>query len=155
MSDCRACLALLTLCVLAAACTTRGVQVQSEPPTLHLESLALSDARAHLALLVHNPNDHPVRLRGAALSLRVDGAELLSDDWPLDLEVSPRGNERLRLETGARTQTSRRLLERGGARDANIGYTLSAELRVDGLDNVAGELSDYLHPVPGQPGQFR
>lgn len=148
-------IALMLCCALLIACASRGIKVRSEPPTLQLESIALEPGRVRLAVLVHNPNDHPVVLDGASLAMRIDGSELFADDWPLDLDIGPSVTERLRLETRTRSGAARSVLERSRDRDATVGYVLDVEVRVDGSDPVRGNRADFLHPVPGQPGQFR
>lgn len=155
MTTCTARIALTLCCAFLFACASRGIEVRSEPPTLQLESMALEPARVRLAVLVHNPNDHPVVLAGASLAMRIDGSELFADDWPLDLDIGPRVTERLRLETRTRSGPARNVLERSRDRDASVEYALDVEVRVDGNDPVRGSLANYLHPVPGQPGQFR
>ncbi len=148
-------LLIIAACLLLAGCASRGGDVRLEAPTLQLEGLGLDSGWVRLALLVHNPNDHPLQLQGVSLAMRIEGSELFVDDWPLGLEIGPRVNERLRLETRARPATARGLLERGRERGVNIGYTLEMDMRVRGQSDVSDERADYLHPVPGQSGQFR
>jgi LEA14-like dessication related protein len=150
------CLLLIFASLLLAACASGGGDVRSEPPTLQIEGLALQSGRVRLDLLVHNPNDHPLKLEGVSLAMEIDdGSALFADDWPLTLQMGPRVNERLQLETRVQQPAGRRLLEQGRARRASIGYALEMEIRVTGQGNKRGERTNFLHPVPGQPGQFR
>jgi len=146
---------LIAFSLLLAACASGGGDVRSEPPTLQIEGLALEPGRVRLDLLVHNPNDHPLELQGVSLAMEIEGSELFSDDWPLTLRMGPRVNERLQLETRLQPDPGRLLLERGRERGASIAYSLEMEIRVAGQGNKRDEREDFLHPVPGQQGQFR
>lgn len=149
------CLLLIPFSLLLAACASGPGDVRSEPPTLQIEGLGLQSGRVRLDLLVHNPNDHPLELQGVSLAMVLEEVELFADDWPLTLQMGPRVNERLQLETRVRPGGSRLLEKQGRERGASIGYSLELEIRVAGQADRSGKRSDFLHPVPGQPGQFR
>ncbi|MGK7294928.1 MAG: LEA type 2 family protein [Candidatus Wenzhouxiangella sp. M2_3B_020] len=151
----RVAIAAAVLCALLAACSTGPRKVRSEPPGLQVENLALEPSRVELGLILHNRNDHPITVTGAQLTMRVEGELLLDEDWPLALDIGPRLREHVRLEASARGDAVRRLENIMAERDASIAFRLTGELRIDGIDDSGRSVRGFLHPVPGQPGQFR
>ena len=155
MTGLRAAIAATAICALIAACSTGPRKVRSEPPGLQVENLALERSRVELGLILHNRNDHPIAVTGAQLTMRVEGELLFEENWTLALDIGPRLRERVRLDAAAGEDAVGRLKEIAAERDASISYRLTGELRIDGADDSERSVRGFLHPVPGQPGQFR
>lgn len=147
---------LATAVGLLAACTTGSMEVRLEPPTLQVESLRMDAGVAHLALLVHNRNDHAMLLESAMLDMRIDGAELFSATRELALDISPRGRERITLDAPALPEGAQIL---DGSQRSRTGkglqFELSSQFLIDGQRDAQDTWQGFLYPVPGQPGHFR
>jgi hypothetical protein len=139
----------------AAACTSGSRTIRSEPPGVQLESLRLDGEQARIGLIVHNRNDHPIRVGALRLNVTVAERALIDDRWSMSLEIGPRVRERVRLHTRAAGAGAQRLAALDGRPDANLGYRLRAGIELAGQNDAEQERNGFLHPVPGQPGSYR
>jgi len=145
----------ILLALVSAACTSGPIQVRLQQPSLQIESLRAGDDRVHLGLLLHNPNDHAILVEGLQAVLEIDGMRLLERDWMLGLAMDPRGRERLNLQADVQASALQALREFQASGARTVPYRLRAEIQLRGQRNGRVEQPGFLHPVPGQPGNFR
>jgi len=146
---------LLTAACLLCACTTGPREIRLEPPSLQVENLRIEDGMVYFRLLVHNRNDHVLYLSEAAVAMRIDGAELFNASWQLNLDMSPRGRELVSLDAPARPATAKILSALGQSHAAGVPFELSSEFVIEDMRDSEINQEGFLHPVPGQPGEFR
>lgn len=146
---------VLALVLITGACASGPMQVRLQPPSLHIENLRTEAGRVHLGLLVSNHNDHEIFVEGLQAVLEIDGMELLQRDWPLGLAIDPRGRERVNLQASANDRALQMLRDFESSGRRTVAYQLRGEIRLRGQRNGRIEQPGFLHPVPGQPGNFR
>jgi len=137
------------------ACATGPREIRLEPPSLQVENLSIKDGTVYFRLLVHNRNDHVLYLSEAAVEMRIDGTELFDAAWQLDLDIGPRGRELVSLDTPARPAAASILSARGQAGDTGVPFELASEFVIENMRDSEISQKGFLHPVPGQPGEFR
>jgi len=148
-------LVTLTAICLLCACATGPREIRLEPPSLQVESLRIEDGKVYFRLLVHNRNDHVLYLSEAAVAMRIDGAELFNAAWQLDLDMGPRGRELVSLDAAAVQPAAEALSAAGSSSPAGVPFELSAEFVIADMRDAEIGQRGFLHPVPGQPGEFR
>lgn len=148
-------IALLTAVCLLGACATGARQIRLEPPSLQVENLRIEDGTVHFRLLVHNRNDHVLYLSEAAVAMRINGAELFNAAWQLDLDMGPRGRELVTLDAPATPAGAEILSSLAQSGSAGVPFELSSELVMEDMRDAEIGQKGFLHPVPGQPGEFR
>lgn len=154
MTPSRLIVSLTVLCVLCA-CATGPREIRLAPPSLQVESLRIDDGTVHFRLLIHNRNDHVLYLSEAAVAMRVDGSELFNAAWQLDLDMGPRGRELVSLDAPALAAAADILSAPDRFGDAGVPFELSAEFVIEDMRDAEIGQRGFLHPVPGQPGEFR
>lgn len=154
MKSARLILLPVIVCLLCA-CATGKREIRLEPPSLQVESLRIENDTVHFRLLVHNRNDHVLYLSEAAVAMRIDGAELFNAAWQLDLDMGPRGRELVSLDAPAVPAGAEILATFDRSDRSGVPFELSAELVIDDMRDAEIGQKGFLHPVPGQPGQFR
>lgn len=145
----------LTAVCLLCACAMGPREIRLEPPSLQVESLRVEDGKVHFRLLVHNRNDHVIYLSEAAVAMRIDGAELFNAAWQLDLDMGPRGRELVSLDATAMQAAAELLSDGAPTSPAGVPFELSAEIVIADMRDAEIGQRGFLHPVPGQPGEFR
>lgn len=145
----------MTAAGLIGACASGPGQIRLEPPSLQVESLRVDEGTVYFRLLLHNRNDHDIFLSEANVGMRIDGSELFSDTWQLDLDVGPRGRELVSLDAPARQEAADLLSTAGSSGAGGMPFELAAEILMDSMRNAEISVKGFLHPVPGQPGTFR
>lgn len=145
---------LAAVCALAA-CATGAREIRLQPPSIQVESLRIEDGVVHFRLLVHNRNDHVLYLSEAAVAMRIDGTELFNAAWQLDLDMGPRGRELVSLDAEATPAATTILAALGDSGEDSVSFELSSEIVIDGQRDAEIGQKGFLHPVPGQPGEFR
>lgn len=146
---------LLTAACLLGACAAGAGKIRLEPPSIQVESLRIEDDTVYFRLLVHNRNDHVLYLSEATVTMRIDGSELFNAAWQLDLDMSPRGRELISLDAPAMQAAAKILPGPGPSNTTGVPFELSAELVFGDMRNAEVDQRGFLHPVPGQPGEFR
>lgn len=154
MNPSRLLVSLTLLCVLCG-CATGPREIRLAPPSLQVESLRIDDGTVHFRLLIHNRNDHVLYLSEAAVAMRVDGSELFNAAWQLDLDMGPRGRELVSLDAPALKAAADILSTPDGFVGAGVPFELSAEFVIEDMRDAEIGQTGFLHPVPGQPGEFR
>jgi len=154
MKSARLILLPAVVCLLFA-CATGKREIRLEPPSLQVESLRIDDDTVHFRLLVHNRNDHVLYLSEAAVAMRIDGTELFNAAWQLDLDMGPRGRELVSLDAPAMAAAAEVLSAFGRSDGTGVPFELSAEFVIEDMRDAEIGQKGFLHPVPGQPGQFR
>jgi hypothetical protein len=130
-------------------------EIRLEPPSLQVENLRIHDGMVHFRLLVHNRNDHALYLSQAAVAMRIDGTELFNAAWQLDLDMGPRGRELVSLDAPAMPAAAEILLTLAQSGRTNVPFELSSDIVIENMRNAEIGQKGFLHPVPGQPGEFR
>lgn len=131
------------------------IEVRRAPPGSDLDGITVDGETLILKLLVDNRNDVPLTLSGAQLALTLDGVELEPRDWPMNLEIGPRGREALDLRLPASGAALGLLGELDDGDRTSLRYALEGELLIaDGRD-ARVDRNGFLHPVPGRPGRYR
>jgi len=150
---------LLLLILLLAGCKTYGDKLLGIPPRLELESLRLVEgapaARVELVILLLNPNDIPVEVEDLQLEFSLDEQGALEFGRALQLDIGARNRERIRLTAEAPTALVGQLRTLRDSGQGAMPYELRGELTVAGTRATRVGLSDFLHPMPGQPNRFR
>ncbi|MBL37162.1 MAG: hypothetical protein CMP07_02015 [Xanthomonadales bacterium] len=146
---------LLTVVCLLGGCATGPRQIRLEPPSLQVENLRIEDGVVHFRLLVHNRNDHVLYLSEAAVAMRIDGTELFNAAWQLDLDMGPRGRELVTLDAPATPAGAEILSAAGQSGRAGLPFELSSAFVIEDMRDAEIGQKGFLHPVPGQPGEFR
>lgn len=146
---------LLTVACLLGGCATGPRQIRLEPPSLQVENLRIEDGTVHFRLLVHNRNDHVLYLSEVAVAMRIDGTELFNAAWQLDLDMGPRGRELVTLDAPAMPAGVETLSAFGSSGSTGVPFELSSAFVIEGMRDAEIGQSGFLHPVPGQPGEFR
>ncbi len=146
---------LLTAVYLLAGCATSAREIRLESPSLQVENLRIEDGMVYFRLLVHNRNDHVLYLSEAAVAMRIDGNELFNAAWQLDLDMSPRGRELVSLDATAMPAAAGILSSVRPSDVAGVPFELSAEFVIEDMRDAEISQRGFLHPVPGQPGEFR
>lgn len=146
---------LTTVVCLLCACATGQREIRLEPPSLQVESLRIENGTVYFRLLLHNRNDHDLYLSEAAVAMRIDGTELFNAAWQLDLDMGPRGRELVSLDAPALPDAAERVLADAGRDEAGVPFELSSEIVIEGQRDAEIGQNGFLHPVPGQPGEFR
>lgn len=146
---------LATVVCVLGACASGQREIRLEPPSLQIENLRIDGGIVHFRLLLHNRNDHVLYLSEANITMRIDETDLFDAAWRLDLDMSPRGRELISLDAPALTVAAERLLANAGRGAAGVPFELSSEIVIEGQKKAEIEHTGFLHPVPGQPGEFR
>jgi len=149
----------LMLCLatsLLVGCTTGPMQIRLTAPRVELDSVRIGSGNTELELRVHNRNDHEVVIERLDIELLdSNGHKITSGGWPLALDIGPSNRDRIIRRTTL-SQAGRTVFDRLGD-DAQR----TAELRMKIEIKVRGQRAErtvetvHIHPVPGQPGQFR
>ncbi|MDT8439390.1 MAG: hypothetical protein RQ729_10315 [Wenzhouxiangellaceae bacterium] len=147
-------LALLALLMLAA-CGSGPTRVRSEPPGLLLDLLALEGNQARIVVLLHNRNDHALAVSAIELRMLFDDEVLFEQPWTVNLMMDARGRERVVLETTVRASAAKRLTALESGDQPSLRYQLQGGLELADQRDMPLDRTGFLHPVPGQPGQFR
>lgn len=140
---------------LLAACSTGSMDVRLDPPTVRVESLWIEGERVNLSLRIHNRNDHPLLLESVAVAMRIKDAELFDASRALDLDISPRGRELVRMDAPALPGGAQLLTRVKSSPEAGLEFELSSEITIDDQKDAKSVDQGFLYPVPGQPGHFR
>lgn len=146
---------ILAVACLIGACTTGPREIRLEPPSIQVENLRIEEGVVYFRLLVHNRNDHAIYLSKAAAAMRINGAELFNAAWQLDLDMGPRGRELISLEAPAAPAAAGVLVTPDAAGNTGLPFELSSEIVIEGMRDAEIGQTGFLHPVPGQPGEFR
>lgn len=145
----------ILLVLMTTACSSGPIQVRLQPPSLQIENLRTEEGRVYLGLLVTNLNDHEIFVEGLQAVLEIDGMELLQRDWSLGLAIDPRGRERVNLQASANDRALQMLHDFESSGRRTVAYRLNGEMRLRDQRDGRIEQPGFLHPVPGQPGNFR
>lgn len=145
---------LAAVCVLCG-CAAGQREIRLEPPSLQVENLRIEDGVVHFRLLVHNRNDHVIYLSEAAVAMRIKGVELFNAAWQLDLDMGPRGRELVSLDAPAMPTAADILLAPEATVEAGVPFELTSEIVIRDMRDAEIGQTGFLHPVPGQPGEFR
>ncbi len=145
----------LMLLLLITGCVGGRIEVRLQPPGVQVENIRLENGQIYLSLLLHNHNDHEILVETIHLRLEIEELDLLENEWTTMLGIDPRGRERIDLEAPDRSDASGRLVAATESEQRNVAYLLQAEMVLSGQRNGTIEQSGFLHPVPGQPGNFR
>lgn len=149
----------LMLCLAAAlmaGCTTGPMQIRLTPPRVELDSLRVERGDAELQLRLHNRNDHDVLIERLDIEL-IDpaGHTVAAGGWPLALDIGP-SNRDLLIRRTTLTEAGRDAFERlGDDARRTTELRMKVEIKVRGQRPQRSLETVHIHPVPGQPGQFR
>ena len=150
---------VVLLMLVLAGCQAHGDKLLGIPPRLELESLRLvedaSVARIELVILLFNPNDIPVEVDDLRLEFSLDEQDGLEFGRALQLDIGARNRERVRLTAEASAALVGRLRSLRDSGQGPMPYQLRGELAFNGARPSPIGLSDFLHPMPGQPNRFR
>jgi len=136
-------------------CTTGDMTLRLSPPTVQPESLMLRDDAARLSVRIDNLNDHAIELEQLQLTLRFDpDTEFTTTDWPLALDIGPRGRDVVTRPVTI-PPSARARLEALRDQNSSSSLELRYSAKVRGQRAAKGGQRVFLHPVPGQPDQFR
>lgn len=145
---------MVALIACLASCAS-SPSVRSQPPALQIDVLALERDRARIILLLHNRNDHPLEISAINLRMRFDELTLFEQVWEVDLVMDARGRERVTLDASVDAVARNRLLALERGTQNNLAYRLEGAVELADQRDATVESDGFLHPVPGQPGQFR
>lgn len=137
-----------------AGCSGVGL-VDNAPPGLDLETVSVARGDVMLKLLIENRNDHELLLTGIELTMMLDGLEIESRYWPLNMDIGPRNRESIDVALPATEELLERLARLDDGSLMSLPYQLDGELRVQESKNTRIDRRGFLHPVPGRPGHYR
>lgn len=146
---------LLGLALVAAASGCGPVEVRSAPPGTELDGLAVDGETLVLRVIIDNRNDVPMTIAGSRLGLTLDSIELEGRDWPLDVQIGPRGREAIDLQMPASGAALGLLGELDAGGRASLRYRLEGQLQIVDSRDIRVRRDGFLHPVPGRPGRYR
>ena len=131
------------------------IEVKRAPPGSDLDGVTIDGDTLILKVLVDNRNDVPLTLSGAQLKLTLGGIELEPREWPLNLEIAPRGRESLDLRLPASGTALGLLGELDAGDRPSLRYALDGRLQIADSRDARVKRNGFLHPVPGRPGRYR
>lgn len=147
--------ALLTVLIALAACSGNLRDVNDQPPQASLDGLEKTPDGVTLALGLRNVNDEPLKLDGAAITVKLDSEPLVSGERQLPLIISSRGREVLHFSLAAQPAGLKRLNALAVGDVARLPWSLEARLTLSGSGSRKTSAEGWLHRVPGQPDRFR
>jgi hypothetical protein len=148
-----ACIAVLAL----AACGGAPRQVSGELPQVLLDGLSLDGERLLFDLGIRNVNDRALDVTSLILQLELDGrAATQREQHRIDLNITARGREVIRLEAPVDPRGRRLLDELTAGERGSLAYQLEVEFDGQRRRRLEDTIArGFLHAVPGQPGRFR
>jgi hypothetical protein len=149
--------------LLITACGSGARQIRGELPLVRFEGLQISDTQARLDVGLRNVNDRTLILRELKARFTIEDQLLLDTSTTLNIDISARGREVIRLRATGQPGGLDLLNERftthqaPSTGDAAINAAWRMELVLIDSDGGESELeaSGFLHPVPGRSRQFR
>lgn len=144
----------LLLLLLTAACGTLPGRITGEPPQATIDGIQRSGNTLTVEVGLRNMNDQPIKLSEATIELFLSDTLLARARQATTMEIAARGRDLLRVHASA---------DRAGLAqlDAITGQGSAAAWRMiltltdrSGQQQII-ENQGWLHPVPGQPDNYR
>lgn len=146
---------LLLAVAMIAACSSNLRDVYGEPPQTSLNGMERQPEGVVVELALRNVNDEALRLKAASMTLSLDDQPLVSGGRDLELTVSARGREVVRLTLPADPAGLERLDALADNQEQRLPWTMEVTLTLAGGGERLARANGWLHRVPGQPNRFR
>lgn len=154
---------LFVVMLLSTACGSGAREIRGELPLVRFEGLELTEREVRLAIGLRNLNDRALDLRDLKVRFTVEDQLLIDTSANVNIDISARGREVVRLSARGQAEGLNLLAERfestpGLSTDATArNAAFRMELTLIDADGGESELSagGFLHPVPDRSGQFR
>lgn len=148
-------LGLLLALAMLSACSSNLRDVYGEPPQAALAGMERSEDGVIIELALRNVNDESLRLDAVSVTLTLDDEPLVSGERELQLTISARGRDVVRLALPADAAGLARLDALAERQVERLPWSMEVGLRLANGGDRTAKADGWLHRVPGQLDRFR